>query len=97
MAQSAKNKKAFDGSETTVQLATYPARKYFNAFITVVLTIAFTGWIWANLQRKTVPWYVIAIPIIFIGMLTNFLQDEEEWQYTAWQNSTQKYEKNIYD
>lgn len=90
-------KSAPDRSETKVQLVRYPKRLYFNIFITVILTALFSGWIWANLQLKVVPWYVIALPLIFIGMLTNFLQAEEEWQYTPWQNATQKYEKNIYE
>lgn len=86
-----------DRSETKVQLVRYPKRLYFNIFITIVLTVLFSGWIWANLQLKTVPWYIIGLPLIFIGMLTNFLQVEEEWQYTPWQNATQKYEKNIHE
>ena len=90
-------KKTVDQNETKVQLVRYPKRLYFNIFIAMILTALFTGWIWANLQLKTVPWYVIALPLIFIGMLTNFLQVEEEWQYTPWQNATQKYEKNIYE
>lgn len=90
-----KPRKIFDKTETSVQLVTYPAKKVFNVFITIVLTLIFTAWIWAHIQRDTVPWYVIALPLVFIGMLTTLLQDEEEWQYTPWQNATQKYEKNV--
>lgn len=95
MSKVAKIKGSADKFETKVQLLVFPRRLYFNIFITMVLTAIFSGWVWINLQQKTVPWYVIAIPMIFIGMLTNFLQTEEEWQYTPWQNATQKYEKNI--
>jgi cbb3-type cytochrome oxidase subunit 3 len=65
--------------------------------MTLLLTILFTAWIWMALRRGDMPWYTVSLPLIFIGLLATLLQPEEEWQYTPWQDATQKYEKNIYD
>lgn len=92
-----KKQKNLDHAATHVVLTKYPARKAFLLVITCVLTVLFTLWIWAGMKRSDMPWIAIGLPMIFIGMLANFLQPEEEWNYTPWQETTQKYEKNIYD
>lgn len=84
-------------SETHVVLTKYPQRLMFLLTISGIMTVLFCAWTWAALRQATMPWYVIGMPMVFIGLLTNFLQPEEEWNYTPWQQSTQKYEKNIYD
>lgn len=95
----AKEKKTRDMGQgvTHVVLTKYPARNAFTLFITIALTALFAAWIWAGLRRGDMPWFAIGLPLIFIGLLTSFLQPEEQWNYTPWQETTQKYEKNIYD
>ncbi len=80
-----------------VTLVRYPARKFFTISVTIGLTALFSAWIWTALRRGDMPWYAIAAPVVFLGLLSTILQPEEEWVYTPWQEATQKYEKNIYD
>jgi fatty acid desaturase len=82
---------------THVRLLKYPAKKAFSVFVTGVLTVFFAAWIWAGLRKGNIPWYAMAVPMVFVGLLTTLLQPEEEWEYTPWQEAPQKYEKNIYD
>jgi hypothetical protein len=96
MAKSSKQR-TVNLSDTSVVLVKYPARRAFSLIVAVVLIVLFTAWIWAALKRGDMPWYAIGVPLVFIGLLTSFLQPEEEWLYTPWQETTQKYEKNIYD
>jgi cbb3-type cytochrome oxidase subunit 3 len=97
MASKEKKSKIVKVSDTHVTLTKYPARNVFTLIVTVLLTILFAAWVWAALRRGELPWYAIALPMIFIGVLTTLLQPEEEWNYSPWQDATQKYEKNIYD
>jgi hypothetical protein len=90
-------KKDVGSFDTHVVLYQYPARRAFLLMVTVVLSLLFAIWLWACMRKGDVPWYLIGLPMIFIGMLANFIQPSEEWQYTPWQAATQKYEKNIYD
>lgn len=93
----AKKVKDLKHDHTHVALIRYKGRRMFSVFLTVVLTGVFSGWIWVGLRSHDMAWYSIALPMVFIGLLTLVLQPEEEWTYTPWQESTQKYEKNIYD
>jgi hypothetical protein len=81
-----------------VTLNIYSKRRVFTLMVTIILTLVFSSWIWGNLaQKRGDHWFMIALPLIFIGLLTNFLLPVEEWSYGPWQESTQKYERNIYD
>lgn len=81
-----------------VKLTLYPKRRLFNLAITGILILLFSTWIWANLaQKRADHWFLIGLPMIFLGLLTNFLMPVEEWSYGPWQDASQKYEKNIYD
>jgi hypothetical protein len=81
-----------------VALNIYAKRRAFTIFLCLLLTFLFSSWIWGNLaQKRGDHWFVIGLPMIFIGLLTNFLLPVEEWSYGPWQDSTQKYERNIYD
>ncbi len=80
-----------------VVLTKFPKRLTFTVFMVFVLTAIFSVWIWAAFRRGDMSWYTVGLPLIFVGMLVNFIHPEEEWQYTPWQEATQKYEKNIYD
>lgn len=82
---------------THVRLIKYPARRFFSVTVTLVLTVFFAAWIWAGLRKGNIPWYAMALPMVFVGLLTTLLQTEEEWEYTPWQDAPQKYEKNIYE
>ena len=85
-----------DKSNPYVTMVKFPQRRVFLILVCILLTALFSIWIWANLhQNRNAPWAVIALPMIFIGMLANFVMPTEEWQYTPWQEATQKYEKNI--
>jgi hypothetical protein len=96
----AKQKIAKSNSDESkyVRLLIHSKRRAFTVFTTVALTFLFSTWVWANLaQKRGDQWFMIALPLIFIGLLTNFILPVEEWNYGPWQDSTQKYEKNIYD
>ena len=95
-----KNPKASDGQmdSTSVKLIRHRGRMAFTILATMVLTFVFFLLIVSGTSgRVGIAWYALSVPIIFLGLLTNLLQPEEEWQYTPWQQATQKYEKNIYD
>lgn len=81
-----------------VKLLYYPKRRMFTLTVCSILTVLFSSWLWANLQQKNgVHWFVISLPMIFLGLLTNFLPPDEEWSYGPWQDSSQKNERNIYE
>lgn len=94
----ARKQASLNNDEKYVKLVIYKKRKWFTLFVCLAMTIGFTMWIWANLaQKRGDHWFVIALPLIFLGLLTNFLQPVEEWSYGPWQDSSQMCEKNIYD
>jgi len=94
-----KNKREKDAKilGTHVTLIKYPGRLFFSLFVSLIMTVGFAAWIWAGLRNESMNWLTIGLPLVFIGLLTNVLQPEEEWTYTPWQETPQKYEKNIYD
>jgi hypothetical protein len=86
------------GDSKYVTLNIYTKRRAFTLFLCVLLTLLFSSWIWGNLaQNRGSHWFWIGLPMVFIGLLANFLLPAEEWSYGPWQDSTQKYERNIYD
>lgn len=94
----AKEKAALSNDAKYVKLNIFPKRRAFILIVCGMLTFLFSSWIWANLaQKRGDHWFMIALPMIFLGLLTNFLPPVEEWSYGPWQDSSQKYEKNIYD
>ena len=81
-----------------VKLLYYPKRRVFTLTVSTILTVLFSSWLWINLQQKNGDhWFMIGLPMIFLGLLTNFLQPDEEWSYGPWQDASQKNERNIYE
>jgi hypothetical protein len=94
----AANDKSLANEAKYVKLNMYPKRRAFIILICSLLTFFCSSWIWINLtQKRADHWFIISLPMIFVGLLTNFLAPAEEWKYGPWQESSQKYEKNIYD
>jgi hypothetical protein len=91
--------KATNGDDAKyVKLLVHARRRAFVIFTTAILTALFSSWIWINLaQKRGDHWFLFSLPLIFIGLLANFVQPVEEWSYGPWQEATQKYEKNIYN
>ena len=94
----ANEKTALSNEAKYVKLNIYPKQRAFTLIVFCLLTFLFSSWIWANLaQKRGEYWFMIALPMIFVDLLTNVLPPVEEWSYGPWQDASQKYEKNIYD
>lgn len=93
----AKEKVRLDNEARYVKLLYYPKRRAFTMTICSLLTLFFSSWLWINIQQKNGHWFMVALPMIFLGLLTNFLPPDEEWSYGPWQDASQKNERNIYE
>jgi len=43
------------------------------------------------------PWPLLSIPIIIIGLLTLFVPQSEQWEYKYWQDRPERYEKITFE